>query len=383
MKKINYLLAFVALAFTACQKEPALHSVLPLAPGSTYQVLTLTLQKSDYQELPSSNYASTALSFKNGTDAQNGIAAILTSEYPNVANGSTAAVTYNQSITPTLSVADSLYADDAYTLTSADYLLLPGNKYTDFSVAQLLSWLPYKYPTPVANQLNVLTYNFYQSSVTPSAGTVTVGSALYLNNAWQYLYTLSAAQYTTLGRGVNGEIVAADNASLPQSFNVLLKADPTISDTIKTGDVVYVSYKYYASKAYQRVLPLVYNGTNYVTSTTITQTLNFKKTNGTWAYVQPLPVISHTLTTADITLISNSTVATAALRTNVGSYGDFSSSWTPGYLDAAFIVVLQADYPTPVINTIYEVVYKAYVNSSDVNTIASFQWNGTAWVAQQ
>ena len=135
MKKIYYLSAFVALAFTACQKEPALHSVLPLASGSETKTLTLTLQSSDYQELPSSNYASTAFSFKNSADAQSGIATILTAEYPNVANGSTAAVTYTQSPT-SFTVADSVIADDSYTLTTADYALLPGNKYTDLSVSQ-------------------------------------------------------------------------------------------------------------------------------------------------------------------------------------------------------------------------------------------------------
>jgi hypothetical protein len=385
MKKINYLLAFVALAFTACQKEPALHSVLPLASGSTYQTLAITLKNSDYAELPSSNYASTALSFKNGTDAQNSIATILTAEYPNLANGSTASVTYTQS-PAAFTVADSVIKDDSYTLTAADYLLLPGNKYTDFTIAQVLQWLPYKFPGVPNGTLKLLTWTIYPTATATSP--VMPYSFLYVNGAWQAIYTVQPSQYTTLGVGKYDEITASTTTNLTQTLGALVNNDVTVTDTIKTGDIIYVSYNYYISSTadYQRVQPLEYNGSKFVLPYSFPVTINFKKTNGVWAYVQPLPVITHTLTTADITLISGSGTATGAASTvlsNLASYGDFESAWSTPELDIAFILVLNADYPTPVTNTNYQVIYKAYVNSSDVPTKYSFQWNGTAWVAQQ
>jgi hypothetical protein len=384
MRKINYLLAFVALAFTACQKEPALHSVAQIPADATQQTLTLTLQSTDYKELPSSNYASTSFSFKNGTDAQNGIAAILKAEYPSAANKSTAAVTYSQSPN-SFTVADSVIKDDSYTLTAADYLLLPGNKYTDFTVAQLLQWLPYKFPaaTTPNNTLKLITWTIYPASTSP----VMPYSFLYTDGAWREIYTIQPAQYTLLGLGKYDEFTTA-NTNMPQTLGALVNADVTVTDTIKTGDIVYVSYNYYVSATadYQRVQPLEYNGSTFVQPYSYPVTVNFAKTNGTWAYIQPLPVIAHTLTAADITLIAGSGTATGAastVLTNLGSYSDFESAWTPAELDLAFILVLKADYTTPVTNTNYEVTYNAYIGGGDVPTTYSFQWNGTIWVAQQ
>lgn len=389
MKKIIYYLTpFIALAFTACQKEPALHSVLPEPQDAMLQTLSLTLQKSDYQELPSSNYASTALSFKDAADAQAGIATILNDEYPAAANKSTATVTYTQSAAP-FAVADSVIADDSYTLTSSDYLLLPGNKYTDFSVAQLLEWLPYKFPTPANNTLKLITWTIYPASTSP----VMPYSFLYTDGAWREIYTVQPTQYTELGLGKYDEFTTSNAATLPQTLGALVNADITITDTIKKGDVVYVSYNYYVSSSadYQRVQPLVYNGSNFTAPTSSSQTINFIKTNGTWSYVQPLPVISLSITIGapnvakNIAIITSSTTtgASSSLLTNLGSYGDFESSWTTPELDAAFILVLQANYPTPATNTNYEIIFDSYTGGSDVPTTYSFQWSGTAWVAQQ
>jgi hypothetical protein len=383
MKKIYYLMAFIALAFTACQKEPALHSVLPLPADAMVQKLILTLQSSDYKELPSSNYASTSFSFKNGTDAQNGIATILNTEYPAAANKSTAAITYTQ--TPaSFTEADSVLTDDAYTLTAADYLLLPGNKYTDFSVAQLLQWLPYKFPSVPNNTLKLITWTIYPTGTLPAVPY----SFLYLNGSWHAIYTLQPAQYTTLGVGKYNQITSSTTTNLPQTLGALVNNDVTITDTIKTGDIVYVSYNYYVSATadYQRIQPLEYNGSKFVSPYSFPVTINFIKANGIWGYVQPLPVITYTLTKTDMTNIANSgtlTGASASVLTNLGSYFDFESAWSATELDAAFTFVLKTAEPSPVTNTNYAVVYPAYVNGGDVPTTYYFQWSGTAWVPQQ
>jgi len=44
-------------------------------------------------------------------------------------------------------------------------------------------------------------------------------------------------------------------------------------------------------------------------------------------------------------------------------------------------LVLTTDYPTPTPNINYKVTYLAY-SGGDVATTLTFQWNGTAWVAQ-
>jgi hypothetical protein len=368
MKKIYYLLLLFPLAFTACQKQPN------LVPTYT-KSMVLTLQATDYQLLPTKDYPYTTLSFDNVADANTYIPIILNARDPQLGNGSTAKVTYNVS-SPYLKVADTVFADVAYTLTNADYLLLPGNKYTDFSIAQMLSWLPYKYPTAVANQLAVLTFNYYNSTTT-----VQTFSFLYLNGAWQQIYQITPAQYTAFGRGAYNQFTTADAANLPADFNALLKADPAVAATAKYGQTEYVSFNYYVSGktggTYQRVMPLVFDGTNWVNTSTVTNTLSFVKSGGTWI---PDPTVYYTLTSADAQLIAASTFGTSTQRTDVGKYGDFSG-WAPADLDNALILVLTKDFPTPKININYKVTYLNYTGS-DVPTVVTFQNNGTAWVVK-
>jgi hypothetical protein len=382
MKKIYYLLALLPLAFTACQKQPMVTPTTPLVK-STKEALSFTLAPADYQLLPSSVYASSTFNFNSTLDADNYIATILgIKEAVGLADGSTATVGYSLAA-PTLKVADSLVKDVTYTVMASEYKPITGNTYGDFSAANVLAYLAAKYPTPVANQLVVLTYVLY----TTADNTVT-NSFLYLNGAWKLIYQVSAAQYTEVGEGKYDEMEAADVPKLPGYFNFFLKNDITIADTAKAGDVEYVSYNYYASSVdYQKVLALTFDGNNW-TQNSRSATASFIRSNGTWAAVLPLPTISHTLTAADISLIAASTTtgASATLLTDLGKYGDFNSGasgWTTAELNTAFILVLTADYPTPALKTNYVITYLYYVNSADVPTQAAFQWSGTTWVPQQ
>lgn len=376
MKKTYSLLAFAALILSACQKQP----VVPLYPAvAPVTDLTVTLAPADYALLPSTAYPSKTLSFDNANDAENYIPAILNARYGSTAaNGSTALVTYTQSALYFKPAADSLYSDVAYTLTPADYLLLPNNHYTDFSLSQVLQWLPYKYPNPVNNQLVLLTFTPYPATLTPPY------SFLYYNGVWKQIYTITPAEYTSIGLGKYDQFTSANDANLTSILGALLKNDITIQDTVKAGDIEFVSFDYYGSdgKAYQRVKPLEYNGNNYVAPQTSTATLNFVKKNGTWQYAAPLPVVDYKLTAADITAIANSSFGTSALRTNLGTYGDFESSWAKADLQGAFIMVLTTEIPSPLTNTIYKVHYPLYSGGADVDTTLSFEWDGTKWVAQ-
>ncbi len=374
MKKIYYLLAFAMLAFTACQKQPYV-TPNPLVKTQVDN-LAFTLAPADYALLPSGVYAATSNNFNSTTDADNYIPQILAAKEPAyVADKSTAVVTYTLAA-PSVSVADSLFNDLTYTVTPADYTAT-GSKFGDYTPAEVLAFLAYKYPTPATNQLAIITYVLY----TGVDNTVT-NSFLYINGAWKLIYQISPAQYTLAGEGKFDQFEAADLPKLAGEFNFFLKNDFTIADTVKAGDVEYVSYAYFASsKAYQKVLALTYNGSNWGVITT-QGTANFLKTNGAWAAVLPLPTITHTINAADVTLIANSTVSTAGNRSNLGKYGDFSS-WSTADLDAAFILVLTTDYTTPQTNTNYNVIFLDYLNSTDVPTTYTFQWSGTAWVAKQ
>jgi hypothetical protein len=371
MKKIYLFMAVAIIAFASCQKQPY---ITPTSPLTKTAALTLTLQPSDYQLLPSSDYPYTQLSFNSTADADNYIPLILAAkESTNLNNGSTASVTYALA-TPTVKVADSLYADVTYTVTSADYKSA-GSYYGDFSASQVLNFLALKYPNPAPNQLVVLSYVLYTNT-----DTNVTNSFLYINGAWQLIYQVTPAEYAEAGEGKYDQFDAADLPKLAGEFNFFLKNDISIADTAKAGDIDYVSYSYYASGNYQKVMALTYDGSNWGVITT-QATGSFLLKGGSWVPVLPVPTITHTLTAADITLIVNSTDGTSAERTNLGKYGDFSG-WATADLDAAFILVLTADYPTPVAGDNYNVVYLNYTGGADVPTTITFVWSGTAWAAK-
>jgi hypothetical protein len=371
MKKIYYLLVLLPVAFTACQKQPYVQPN-PLTKTAT---LTFTLTQADYQLLPSTAYPSMTDNFNSAADANTYIPMILTAkESPLLNDQSTATVTYAIA-PPSVKVADSLYSDIHYTVTSADYFAVTGNHYGDFSSSDVLNFLAYKYPAAVANQLVVLSYVLYNGT-----DTNVVNSFLYINGAWMQIYQISPAQYAIVGDGKYDNFSSAEISKLPGYFNAFLKADITIMDTIKTNDVEYVSYQIYTGATYQKGLALTYDGNNFGAIST-QGTGSFLKTKGAWAAVIPSPTITHKLTATDIQLIVNSTIGSSSERSNLNQYGDFSN-WAAADLDSAFILVLTTDYPSPQTGTNYDVVYLNYTGGSDVSTTIVFQWNGTAWAAK-
>lgn len=372
MKKIYYLLAFAALAFTACQKQPIIGSG-PIS-NSEVKTMALTLAASDYQLLPKTDYPYNTLSFDNMTDANTYVPQILNLRDPQLSNGSKAAVTF--ALGTNVRVADSLYKDLTYTVTSADYTAA-GSTYGDFTAADVLDFVAAKYTNPAPNQLVVLTYVLY----TTADNTVT-NSFLYLNGAWKLIYQVTPAEYTTVGEGKYDEMTSSDLSKLPGYFNFFLKNDITVADTVKAGDVEYVSYNYYVSTTktdYQKVMALTYDGSNWNAS--VNATAQYLKSGGTWI---PDPTVYYTLTTADCQLIANSSIggdALASVRASLGKYHDFevgNGEFTPDLINQALILVLQTDFPNPKVNVDYKVTYLAYTGSDKPVTIA-FINNGTSW----
>lgn len=384
MKKILFnisMLAAIAVVFSACHPMNKTYDAIgPVpAPSGSPQTFAVTLATSDYAYLPSTNYAKTTLSFKTKDDAATSIPIILAAKYPNYADKSSANVTYNFSPV-TIKLADSVFADVAYTLTDNDYLLLPGNTFKDFSASQVLKWLPYKYPTPSVNQLAVLTFTYFEAG----AQSTQTQSFLFLNGAWVKIYMISQAQYQSVGKGgTNNDFSSGDAANLPSYFNTFLKADAAVSALAKTGDVQYVSFKYFASGVTsQRVLPLTFNGTNWITTAT-SASLTFAVTSGTWIADN---TVNYSLASADYTYIATQTTAgTADSRSDLGKFGDFtitgtsSSVWADADVQAAIIALLKHLYPAAVANQKFVITYKAY-NGATVTLTKTFQFNGTTFV---
>jgi hypothetical protein len=374
MKKIIYLLALMALVFSACQKQPL------ITPAAYTKAMTFTLAISDYQLLPNTAYPYKSYNFNSVADANTYIPAILNAKEPQLGNGSTAVITYTLS-PASVTLADTTNSKTAYTLTNADYLLLPGNKFTDFSNAQMLSWLPYKYPAPANNQLAVLTYTYYESGATPSSGVPATDAFLYSNGAWAKIYRVSSAQYASVGRATNNWFIATDVPNIPSYINTFLKADATVAAGAKTGNVILVNYRYLTT--YQKVLALTFDGNNWVNGST-QSTSSYLKNAGTWI---PDPTVYLTLAKSDYAYIGTTTAGTVAARANVAQYGDFNISaptdatyWSDTDLNNAFIALLQYKYTQPLNGQIFNLTYAVYSFGVISNKTKTFSYNGSAFV---
>ncbi|MEO8886122.1 MAG: hypothetical protein ABI367_08675 [Mucilaginibacter sp.] len=400
MKKLYYLLAFVVAAatFTACNPLDKTYKQLgdlptPQAPPApVVNIGAVTLTAADYATLPSADYAKTLFGYKTSADAAASIPAILAVKYPNATynDKSSALVTYGV-FNPNVVPADTTFANVNYTVINpTDYVAaqaVTGTTFKDYSDAQVLLFLNYKYPTPVANQLSVLTYLYFLSGVTPSSGVLTTDSFLYLNGVWTKIYTVSAAQYAAAGHGnfnqfVNGDGQAAVNGYLA-SF---LKNDAKVAATAKFGDVKYVSYNYYNSTAKitsQRVQTLTYDGTNWIYAPIASTPLQFLKTNGVWVADN---TVNYTLTTADMKGIGTAqpNVASTAATGNLAQYGNYNiqsgaTAWTDDQIAASIAVFLKGKFTTAVLNQKFVITYSAY-NGSNITAKKTFNFDGTNFV---
>jgi len=386
MKKIYYLFVFMAAAtaLSACHPLDGTYKKIgdlpvPTAPVPAPNTANITLTSADYALLPSTDYAKTALSYKSKDDAALSIPSILAAKYPTASDKSTVNVIYANS-PASVAVADTVFADVAYTLADADY----NNSFKDFSASQVLAWLPTKYPAPQPSQLALLTFNYFESGVV----SVQTQSFLYLNGGWVKIYTISATQYASVGKGgTSNDFGTGDAPNLAKYFNTFLKLDPAVMVTAKFGDVQYVSYKYFASKTaiYQRVLPLTFDGANWITTPlNIQSPLTFIKTSGTWIADN---TVFYTLGTADYKFIGTTSAGSQAARDNVAQFGDFNISattdatyWSDDDINNAMIALLVNKYPGAAVNQKFVLTYAVYNKGVTANVTKTFQFNGTTFV---
>jgi len=363
MKNLYYLLAFITVMSVGCKPLSNVYNDLDSAPAPKTLTLALTT------------------AYRSNDDAKTNIPTILNTKYGDYPNGSTATVSFALPTSVPL-VADSLYAHVAYTLVTADYTF-PGNTFADLSDAGIINYLNYKYPTPAANQLAVLTYVWFLSGASASSGTTVTDSFLFINGLWTKIYTVSPVQYTSVNRGVNFNFIAADLPNLPSYFNAFLQNDPAVMATAKIGDIKYISYKYLTTN--QKVLPLMYNGTNWVDRSS----LNFLKLNGTWVPDPTVFVnIPATANNADYTYLNTiTTISNSVARGNLAQFGDFNVQtgsqyfWSDADIAAGLAAILLHKISSPIIGIPYKVTYYIYTGSTSAAT-KIFIYNGTAFVAQ-
>lgn len=330
-------------------------------------------------------------------DGKAKIPALMNANYPQLGDGSSATVSFT--IAPfTVPAADnlpdsvSLSTKAAYTLTAADYKLLPGNTFTDFTAAQILTWLPIKFPNLpqyTTDRLKLVTFTYYENGVTSTA----TQSFVYTlsTNTWRKIYTISAAQYTSIGKGGTfNDFSSTDDPVLLNYLNTLLKADLAVSSTAKVGDGQYVSYKYFSSLNYQRVMPLVFDGTNWVNKTLPAGTgiLPFIKQKGVWA-LNVSTTTNYTLVKDDYTYIgTQTTVGTVAGRASVAKFPDFNTSvntdtdfWSDTDLNLALAAVLTSKFKSTATKGLqFAVTYANYSFGKTSSVTRTFTYDGSTFV---
>jgi hypothetical protein len=400
MKKIYYLLAFIAVAtvFSACNPLDNTYKQLGdlPTPSGTPQTFALILAASDYGILPTTNYAKTSLNFKTSADATSSIPTILASKYPAYANTSSVTVTY--AVPPIIvKPVDSVIADAGVSYTAVnpgDYTPILGAspKFIELTTAQAITLLNTKYAAgnaapfgaPVEGQIVLLTYIFFESGVVSAATTLT-DTFLFTGGVWVKCYTISAAQFASVGNTF-GDFSSSDLPLIPTYLSAILKADNGLTLKAKAGDIKYVAYKYFGTKTSQRVQVLTFDGTKWIVNSSLPQSITFAKTNNVWVADN---TVNYKLTTADYAQIKTmpTTVNIQTALDNVAQFGDYNitvpvspvTGWTDAQVNASIVLILAHDYPGAVANQKFVITYVSY-NGATSNVTKTFIYNGTTFV---
>lgn len=291
MKKIIYLLGFVAVFFTSCNPMDEVYEELDKDSSNQNVIVgstNYTLTEDDYKKELGLRYPN----FGSNDEAKAKVPSLLTKKFPVWGNGSLAEVTYN------------LYAPKrnekslvVYTVTSEDYEALE-LRFPNFSrSSHITNFLKYKYPNPSNRQLVSLTYKYF------SGGKVSTlnNGFLYLNDKWEFIQGITKDEYSAMGESYPN-FSSKDEAE--SKITVFLK-EKFKYDTKKAGDIEAIMYKLYVGggKTNSYVAYFIYNGTSWSKYNNIlTQNLQFGHDGKTWV---PDNTIRYTLTNADYALVGN------------------------------------------------------------------------------
>lgn len=359
MKKLLYLLSSLMLVFTACDPMEDVYEELDNQKDPFKKTgLTLKLVDADYK--------TSGKFYASEEAAVAAIPSILNRAFPQLENGSSVTVEFKMLSEQFKNNTVSKW--EKYTVTEEDYLA-NGFRFKNFSKPEdMIKFLNTKYTAPEANQLIVLTFEYFSGTTK----TVT-DSFYYIDGEWVNVYHVTPENYEAVGSGRYKNFVAADAELLPAYFNFFL------SDKVfgaEAGDIEYVSYTYFAGgAASQRILAMTYTGDKWVAlPQTRAASLKFSKKNGEWV---PDLTKSYTLVAADYLWISQQTsLGTSAQLSNLANFGNFyqSNSGSPNYwsnsnIIAALGALLKNKFPNEEVGQKFNVTYAYYAGGNKVNTV--------------
>lgn len=360
MKKIFYLALAISSAFIMQSCEPMEDIYKDLDANSIDAIgikdLQLRLTTTDYANLKGVNGAGNSYknnSFISEDTAKAFVPTILAKKYPYLGEKASILVTYDLG-----NVNTKLKTPVVATATNNNYeSVTGGTRFQNFnSEAQVIAGARLYNATPVQGDVVKLTYKWASNTAND-----TTSNVLFLNNSWNVAYTLSLAEYKSMGQSyANFSTVATANSYLP----VFVKNKYPYKTT--EGSLVYIVWDLYSGVTTTSVTILKYvNGVWTVNNGTTEATLKFSKTNGVWV---PDNTIKYTLTTDDHKYLSKFITDNENGKTNIASYGNFDLQRfkTPDIYKhlGAF---LKDKYPTAAIGQKYLLTYKTYNPSANVD----------------
>lgn len=286
MKKIIYLFAIIAMAFTSC--DDSLQEIFDEIDAQETVIsgeaeITLTEEDYDALDLSFGNFSST-------DDAKTMLPAFLTSKYPAWGLASLVTVTFDV-YTPKFDERSL----EVYEVTSADYAA-QGLSFGNFSsFSQITSFLNSKYTSPENRLLVSLTYKYYSGSVS----TLNNGF-LYVNGAWEMALGFTSDEYSEMGESY---------PNFSSEDEALTKIPVFLSEKFKydgksAGDIESIMYKLYVSgQTLSYVANFIYDGATWSKyNNVISEVIKFGHDGSTWV---PDNTIKYTLTNADYALVGN------------------------------------------------------------------------------
>ncbi|QHL87464.1 hypothetical protein GU926_08440 [Nibribacter ruber] len=377
MKKIFYFLSTLMVVFSSCDPMEDTYEELDALPRAQaeFRKVNITLSKENYESFKTApSTVNKGLYFTSEAEAGSIVPSYLNTAYGQLEEGDIINVTYNQFVSAQTNAVSSR---ETYTVTAEDYTAA-GISNSRFNLANgdadAIKFLNYKYPGAAEGKLVVLTFNGYNSNVSSTAVEMT-DSFYFINGAWANAYHVTDADYTSVDNGRYKNFSSSLDDQLPSFFNKFLSQSVLAP---KTGEIRYVSYKYFSGGVTQQaVTAMQYNGTMWVKApsvVTVPATLAFSRTNGTW---KPDLTIRYTMVPADYTWISTQpSLGTEAQRTNLGSFGNFYMSfagndynWSDANLVTALAGFLKYKFPNAEVGQKVALTYVFYKSGAKVGTL--------------
>lgn len=295
MKKIFFVFAIVAMAFTSCNPLEDVYSEVDAQENVIVGDANITLTDDNYTDaVEDGGFGLSFPNFGSVNEAKTMVPAFLTNLYPVWGKSSSANVTfkyYNKVNT---------YSRNVEKVSTADYEAIEGAGATSFnSSSDIYKYLDLKYPAAADGDFYSVSHKLTRSGVT---NTIVDGFVRDANaGRWNRIVGFTTDQYNAMGESYpnfsnHDEAAEKIPAALSDRFKF---------DNKSAGDIEAVMYELYkgggVTKSY--VNNYIFDGSTWSKyNNVLSETIKFGHDGSVWV---PDNTIKYTLTGADYALVGN------------------------------------------------------------------------------